>query len=158
MISNTTTCGWIAFDIEERTTKDGKSYIRNSINVPRNYKVDGKQVSDTINFVAYGQNADYLIHYAKKGDFLILSGRLQSSNYTIMEAIDIDGQWQPKEKKIYSLELNVEDCTIRTGRNMDTEKTKKEETPAKTPQEKYEELRVTPLEDPNLFFPEEYGL
>lgn len=157
MISNTTVCGWLAFTIEERTTKDGKPYIRNAINVPRNYKVDGKQISDTISFVAYGQNAEYLIRYAKKGDFLILSGRLQSSNYKILEAVEIDGQYQPKEKKIYSMELNIEDCTIRTGRSQ--EETKKEpEEQKKTPQEIYDERRATPLEDPDLFFPEEYGL
>lgn len=57
--------------------------MNNTIAVNRQYKdKDGQREVDFIPFTAFGQSADYLDHYAVKGDKMEIVGRWQNRQYT----------------------------------------------------------------------------
>lgn len=57
--------------------------MNNTIAVNRQYKdKDGERGVDFIPFTAFGQSADYLDHYAIKGDKMEIVGRWQNRKYT----------------------------------------------------------------------------
>lgn len=69
--------------IEKRVTEGGRSIVNNTIAVNRQYKdKDGQREVDFIPFTAFGQSADYLDHYAIKGDKMEIVGRWQNRKYT----------------------------------------------------------------------------
>lgn len=69
--------------IEKRVTESGRSIVNNTIAVNRQYKdKDGQREVDFIPFTAFGQSADYLDHYAVKGDKMEIVGRWQNRKYT----------------------------------------------------------------------------
>ena len=69
--------------VEKRVTESGRSIVNNTIAVNRQYKdKDGQRGVDFIPFTAFGQSADYLDHYAVKGDKLEIVGRWQNRKYT----------------------------------------------------------------------------
>lgn len=69
--------------IEKRVTESGRSIVNNTIAVNRQYKdKDGQREVDFIPFTAFGQSADYLDHYAMKGDKMEIVGRWQNRQYT----------------------------------------------------------------------------
>lgn len=69
--------------IEKRATEGGRSIVNNTIAVNRQYKdKDGQREVDFIPFTAFGQSADYLDHYAVKGDKMEIVGRWQNRKYT----------------------------------------------------------------------------
>lgn len=69
--------------IEKRITESGRSIVNNTIAVNRQYKdKDGQREVDFIPFTAFGQSADYLDHYAIKGDKMEIVGRWQNRKYT----------------------------------------------------------------------------
>lgn len=99
--------GYIAFDMEVKETQYGKKYLQNTLNVRRSFKgSDGKYGYDHIPFTVYGQTAEQLAKYTKKGDPIILSGAMATSQYSI-QAVDSQ-TGQIKEKKISTMNLNVE--------------------------------------------------
>lgn len=164
MISKTILCGWLAFPTQIKETKDGTKFLRNALNVPRSYKdQQGKVIYDTINFVVYKANAEYLAKYSKKNDFLILSGRLQSSSYIIKEAVEENGVLVAKDKKINSLELLVEESTIRNGTNIQTtNETQSDSTDIRNSVQVKEDIydvyaRMKPKQSdyPNMYIPED---
>lgn len=68
--------------IEKRVTESGRSIVNNTIAVNRQYKdKDGQREVDFIPFTAFGQSADYLDHYAIKGDKMEIVGRWQNRQY-----------------------------------------------------------------------------
>lgn len=68
--------------IEKRVTEGGRSIVNNTIAVNRQYKdKDGQREVDFIPFTAFGQSADYLDHYAIKGDKMEIVGRWQNRQY-----------------------------------------------------------------------------
>lgn len=69
--------------IEKKVTEGGRSIVNNTIAVNRQYKdKDGQREVDFIPFTAFGQSADYLDHYAIKGDKTEIVGRWQNRQYT----------------------------------------------------------------------------
>lgn len=69
--------------IDKRMTESGRVIVNNTIAVNRQYKdKDGQREVDFIPFTAFGQSADYLDHYAVKGDKLEIVGRWQNRKYT----------------------------------------------------------------------------
>lgn len=69
--------------IEKTMTTGGRSIVNNTIAVNRQYKdKDGQREVDFIPFTAFGQSADYLDHYAMKGDKMEIVGRWQNRQYT----------------------------------------------------------------------------
>lgn len=101
--------GRITRDIELKQAGQ-HSVVQNSIAVRRSFpnRETGEYESDFFNFVAWRGQADVLANYAKKGDMIGLSGRLQSRNYEnqqgqrvyvteiVVENIDL---LQPKESQ-----------------------------------------------------------
>lgn len=69
--------------IDKRMTESGRVIVNNTIAVNRQYKdKDGERGVDFIPFTAFGQSADYLDHYAVKGDKREIVGRWQNRQYT----------------------------------------------------------------------------
>ena len=101
MLNSVALSGYLSYPIEVKKDKNGKSYVRGSIAVSRNYKnEDGFYQKDFFTFVTYGQNAEYLGQYAKKGDRLNIHGRIQSYAQTFFEYYEEDCFPKNREKKI----------------------------------------------------------
>lgn len=106
-MNQATYLGYVAFEMEVKQTQYGKVYLQNSLNVRRTFKgTDGKYGYDYIPFTVYGAAAEQLAKYVKKGDPLILSGWMASSQYPI-KAVD-PKTGEIREKKIQTMNLNVE--------------------------------------------------
>lgn len=102
--------GILAKDIEMRRTTSGISVVTSTIAVQRAFKgPDGEKQTDFIDFVAWDKKAEYLSTYAKKGDRLEITGRLESRKYkdrdgkdrTVWECIVenvVSFSKEPKEK------------------------------------------------------------
>ena len=74
--------GNLCKDIELKQTQSGKSALNNSVAVKRDFKdADGTYQTDFIDFIAFGNQAEYLNKYASKGDRVELVGRWQVRNY-----------------------------------------------------------------------------
>lgn len=60
-----------------------KQYLRNGIAVKNNYKsASGEYETSFFNFVAFGNTAQYISKYTKKGDLLLLKCHLSLSKIT----------------------------------------------------------------------------
>lgn len=75
--------GRITRDPEIRYTQNGLSNLRFSIAVDRAIARDasGNRQADFINCVAFGQQADFISRYVKKGNMLAIEGRIQTGQY-----------------------------------------------------------------------------
>lgn len=71
--------GRLTKDIECRKTPNGVSTTTFTVAVDRRSKE--QQSADFINVVAWRQSADYLASYGRKGDWVEVSGRIQTRNY-----------------------------------------------------------------------------
>ena len=113
MLNTVAISGVLGYPLELKKDKNGKSYIRSSVSVSRNYKgEDGYYLKDYIGFVAMGQNAEYLAKYAQKGDRIEIKGRMQSYAQTFWEYYEEDCFPKKREKKIYKIEILVEDVEL----------------------------------------------
>jgi single-strand DNA-binding protein len=78
-----TITGNLTKDLELKKTNNGVSVVSGTIAVQRAFKgPNGEKGVDFIDFVAWDKKAEYLSQYAKKGDRLEISGRLESRKYT----------------------------------------------------------------------------
>lgn len=74
--------GNLCKNVEIRQTTSGKSVATNSIAVNREFKdADGQYLTDFFNIVVWGQAAEYLNKYGRKGDRVELCGRIQNRTY-----------------------------------------------------------------------------
>jgi len=99
--------GNLTRDIEMRTTAGGQSVANFSLAVSRSWKnQNGEQQEQTsfINCVAWGKPGEIIAQYIKKGDPLMISGRLDQRSYE-----DKDGN------KRQAVEVNVEDFNFIGG-------------------------------------------
>lgn len=99
--------GNLTRDVEVRTTPSGQSVANFSLAVSRSWKgQDGQQQEQTsfINCVAWGKPGEIIAQYVKKGDPLLVSGRLDQRSYE-----DKDGN------KRQAVEVNVEDFNFIGG-------------------------------------------
>jgi len=88
--------GNICKDIEVKYYND-KKYVKNTIATKRDYKnKDGEYDTDFFNFTVWGVQSEYLEKYAKKGDRIIICGKMLNNNY------EKDGQM------VYSNDIQVE--------------------------------------------------
>ena len=92
-------------NVELKQTKTGKSVAEFSIAVRRPFNTEGGQDSDFFNCVAYGQTAELISKYVKKGDQVGIEGRLQTRNYTNNEG-----------RKIYVTEIIVDNVEFLQGK------------------------------------------
>lgn len=85
MVNNVNIAGKIAkADPVIRTSRDGKSkFATFTLAVGRDYKgADGKYPTDFLDVIAGGSRAEYVEKYVRKGDFIMVSGRLEQSTWT----------------------------------------------------------------------------
>lgn len=74
--------GHICKDIEVRYTSNQKPVISNSIAVRNDFKNSkGEYDSEFVNIVVWNSQAEYLSKYAKKGDKVLIEGRLTNRSY-----------------------------------------------------------------------------
>jgi single-strand DNA-binding protein len=93
-------CGNICKDIEVKYYNDKKN-IKNTIAIRRDFKnKEGNYDSDFFNFTIWGTQAEFLNNYAKKGDKILICGKILNNNY------EKDGQM------IYSNDIQVESVEI----------------------------------------------
>lgn len=93
-------CGRLTKDPEVRyTTGDNSSAIAKwSLAVDRQYKgKDGKTEADFFNCVAFGKTGEFVERYFRKGQKILLEGRLQNDHYK-----DRDGKTQYSEQIVVS--------------------------------------------------------
>ncbi|MFZ1258021.1 MAG: single-stranded DNA-binding protein [Candidatus Saccharimonas sp.] len=99
--------GNLTRDVELRTTPSGQTVANFSLAVSRSWKgQDGQTQEQTsfINCVAWGKAGEIIAQYVKKGDPLLVSGRLDQRSYD-----DKDGN------KRQAVEVNVEDFNFIGG-------------------------------------------
>ena len=69
-------------DVELKTTASGKAVVTFTLAVNRDFKnADGNYDTDFINCVAYGQQAETISRYVRKGDRFGVCGRIATRNY-----------------------------------------------------------------------------
>lgn len=74
--------GYIATDIENRITTNGKHVCNFNVSVKRKYKgSDGEKVTDYFRCTAWSGTADFIEKYMKKGDRVLVSGELHNNVY-----------------------------------------------------------------------------
>lgn len=95
--------GNLCKDIELKKSMQNKSYISFTLGV-REYTGEKKQ-SNFIDFKAFGAKADTIAKYLHKGDYIVISGRLEKSSYTkdgktnyYTDVIVEDFEFAPKPK------------------------------------------------------------
>lgn len=82
MLNKIVVCGRFTKDVELRTTTSGKNVASFTIAVDRDFKGQtGEKETDFINCVAWGNTAEFVSRYFKKGSMAIAEGRLQIRPY-----------------------------------------------------------------------------
>lgn len=82
MINTFTAVGRLTKDPELRKTSSGVSVLQFTIACDRDRKgKDGKYPADFINCRAWRQSAEFLANYAKKGNLVAISGRIETDTY-----------------------------------------------------------------------------
>lgn len=82
MLNNLCICGRLTKDGELTQYQSGVFNWRGSIAVDRPVKKDQPKQTDFFNVVAWGNTANFINTYFKKGDFIIINGRLQLDKWT----------------------------------------------------------------------------
>ena len=89
--------GRLTDDPDVRYSDSGTTVAKFSVAVDRRYKKDGEQSADFPRIVAFGKTAEFIEKYFRKGNRIVLEGRLQTSSYT-----NKDGQ------KVYTTDVIVD--------------------------------------------------
>lgn len=75
--------GNLVRDCELKQTQSGKSVVSNAVAVRRDMKdANGEYGTDFIEFVAWGNQAEYISRYGRKGDRVEIVGRWQQRNFS----------------------------------------------------------------------------
>jgi len=91
--------GRLVKDIELRYTESGKAVANFALAVQRDYKdQDGNRPTDFPQCVIWGQKAEALANFNKKGDRINVVGRLETRSYTNQD-----------NQTVWVSEVNVED-------------------------------------------------
>ncbi len=101
--------GNLVRDVEVKVTEgEGSKHVANfTVAVQRTRSKE--DAADFINCVAWGQVADYLGSYGKKGKRIELEGQLHTRSY------------EKEDKKIYITEVYVDDCHLTSNKNSNEE-------------------------------------
>lgn len=82
MINNVTLQGKLGKDIDLKYTQSGKAVGTTSIAVERDYKnANGEKETDWVNIVFWGKTAETVANYFRKGDEILVVGRIQTRSY-----------------------------------------------------------------------------
>ena len=74
--------GRMVADPEVRYSNEGSSVARFRLAVDRQYKREGGETADFISCVAFGKAAEGIEKYFRKGQRIIITGRIQTGSYT----------------------------------------------------------------------------
>lgn len=93
--------GRIGRDLELKTGSSGKSYVQFTLAVERDVpNADGVKETDWIDINAFGKTAEFICQYFKKGQQIIVNGRLTVNSYTAQDgskrsktAVNADRVW-----------------------------------------------------------------
>lgn len=99
--------GRLTADVELKTSSSGKSYSRFSLAVDRLGKDAG---ADFINCTAFGRTAEVISQYTRKGDKIVVSGRIQTGSY------ERDG------RKVGTFDVVVDEVELPPKRKEETKK------------------------------------
>lgn len=77
-----TLLGNISTDLESKQTVTGTSVCNFNLAVNRRFPTQDGQKTDFIPIVAFKHNADFLTRFLKKGRAILVSGSIQTRNYT----------------------------------------------------------------------------
>ncbi len=89
--------GRITKDPDVRSNGDS-TVTRFSLAVDRRFKKDN-ETADFIGCVAFGKTAEFIEKYCHRGTKLVVTGRIQTGNYTNKEG-----------QKVYTTDVVVEEC------------------------------------------------
>ncbi len=129
--------GNLTRDVEMRTTTSGQTVANFSLAVSRSWKDQNGQTQEQtsfINCVAWGKAGEIIAQYVKKGDPLLVSGRLDQRSYE-----DKDGN------KRQAVEVNVEDFNFIGGGNRGDDMSSA--TPAKSSSGKSKDVVIEDIDD-----------
>lgn len=84
--------GRLTRDPEVRYINDNK-IGRYSIAVDRRFKKEGQPEADFFNCTVFGKGAEFAENYLKQGTKIVISGRIESDNYTNKDGEKVYG-WQ----------------------------------------------------------------
>jgi len=110
--------GRLTRDPEKKISQDGKTFATFTIAVDRGYK---SEETDFFDCVAFGNTADYLLSYVRRGYMVLVEGNLQIDKWT-----DRDGVNHSKPKIIANVVKNFEKKKENTDEHVE-EKSKKAE-------------------------------
>ena len=83
--------GRLTRDPELRTTPSGVSVCTFSIAVDRRFQTKGEEKkTDFFNIVAWRQTGEFVSHYFKKGNMILVEGELQTRQYTNKDGINVN--------------------------------------------------------------------
>lgn len=104
-----TLLGNISTDLESKQTVTGTSVCNFNLAVNRRFPTQDGQKTDFIPIVAFKHNADFVTKYLKKGRAILVSGSIQTRNYT-----NSQGQ------KVYVTEIIADEIVAVGGDNPQT--------------------------------------
>jgi single-strand DNA-binding protein len=81
MLNNIILNGRLTETPELKSTAQGTPVASFTVAVPRDYKKDGKEITDFIPCVAWRQTAEFVTRYFSKGSLIIVNGALESRKY-----------------------------------------------------------------------------
>ena len=79
---------------------------RFSLAVDRKFKREGEPDADFFNCTAFGNQAEFIEKYLRKGTKIVITGRVQNDNYTNKEG-----------QKVYSVQILVEEVEFAESRS-----------------------------------------
>ena len=135
MINQVILIGRLTKDIEIRYTRDNKAVGNFTLAVQRRFKdSNGNIVTDFIDCVIFGKQAEALQKYTHKGDMIGVEGSIQKKDYENKEG-----------KKVYQTEVMVEKITFLS-------QGKKKETSEENP---YKDMSIKVESESNIRYEEE---
>lgn len=121
MLNQINLIGRITHELELKYTASNVPVISFTIAVDRDYTTGGTREADFINIVAWRKTAEFVKGYFGKGQWITISGRLQSRKWTdnngitrisyevIADNVYFTGSKQTKEDNLYNSNINLED-------------------------------------------------
>lgn len=82
MLNHADLMGRLVADPELKTSRNGRSVTTFTLAVERDYKTeDGQRKPDFIDIVAWNKTAEFVCRYFRKGQLMVVSGRIQNREY-----------------------------------------------------------------------------
>lgn len=85
--------GRLTKDPEARNANGGTQVARYTLAVDRRFKRDGEPTADFFNCTVFGKGAEFAEKYLRQGTKIVISGRMESDNYTNKDGQKVYG-WQ----------------------------------------------------------------